>query len=71
MGSIPGVGMAPEKKFLHFFGLLVLGSVWLKVGPEFDSECRQGYFFSFFSIWWSFGVSMDKKDVVAKPLRGG
>ena len=28
-------------------------------------------FFIFFSIWWSGGVSMDKKDVVAKPLRGG
>ena len=44
MGSIPGFSMAPKKLFSSFFGFLELGSVWLKVGPEFDSDCRQGYF---------------------------
>ena len=47
-----------EKKlsFVIFFGFLLLGSVWLKVGPGFDSGCRQGQVFHFFFnlvVWGS------------------
>ena len=72
VGSIPGIGMV-EKNFFFFiyydfvvletFGeILVLGSI--------PGVCMD-IFLIFFSIWWCGGMSMVKKDVVAKPLRGG
>ena len=58
--------------FLHFFfdfavlgtfcEILVLGSI-LGVGKV--------NFFHFVSIWRCWRMSIDKKDVVVKPLRGG
>ena len=70
VGSIPGVGMVENNFFFIFlvfrcwgaFGeILVLGSI-----PGVGKVK-----FLFFSIRWCGEKSMDKKDVVAKPLRGG
>ena len=48
---------------LETFGeILVLGSI--------PGVCMD-IFLIFFSIWWCGGMSMVKKDAVAKPLRGG
>ena len=48
--------------FETFGEILVLGSI-PGVGVDI--------FFIFFSIWWCGGITMVKKDAVAKPLRGG
>ena len=42
----------------------------MKFGPGFDSGCRQGHFFIFFSIWWCGGMSIDKKIIVDHLERG-
>ena len=42
----------------------------MKFGPGFDSGCRQGQTFHFFSIWWCGGVSIDKKIIVDHLERG-
>ena len=72
MGSIPGVGMVEKKFFSSFFfdfvvlgmfgEILVLGSI---------PGVGKVKLFPFFSIWGCWIMSIDKKDVVVKPLRGG
>ena len=72
MGSIPGVGMAEKKNFSSFFfDFVVLGTLGEILVLGSIPGVGKVKFFHFFSIWRCWRVSIDKKDVVVKPLRGG
>ena len=72
VGSNPVIELIEKNFFLHFFFyFVVLGTFGEILVVGSIPGVGRVIFFIFFSIWWCEEMSIVKKDVVAKPLRGG